>query len=72
MSSPDLMWETVMRLSRFDGTPQADFQAFLASRHFGQKRAMARITTNVPDNTPHAITTHFLDTGLGAITMAEA
>ncbi len=68
----DRMWERAVFLTRFDGTPQADFVVSLAASHFGRERVMARMGSNVPDDTPRAISTHFLDTGLGAIVRAEA
>lgn len=72
MALSERVWERVAYLTRFDGTPQADFAAQLANAHFGKEQVMVRIATNVPDDTPHAISTHFLDTGLGAIIRAEA
>ncbi|EHJ49164.1 hypothetical protein DFW101_3164 [Solidesulfovibrio carbinoliphilus subsp. oakridgensis] len=68
----DRMWERAAFLTRYDGTPEADFTAALAGAHFAREAAAVHIGTNVPDETPHAISTRTLDTGLGAIVRAEA
>ncbi len=67
----DKTWERAALLTRFDGTPQADFTAGLAAAHFGRERVMASMGSNVPDDTPQPFSTHFLDTGLGALLRAR-
>lgn len=68
----DRMWERAAFLTRHDTTPQADFTAALAAAHCGKETVMVHIGSNVPDSTPHVLTLHHLDTGLGAILRAEA
>lgn len=71
MSISDRMWERALALTPFDTTSTADMVVDLAEAHFAKER-LVRIPSSVPDTTPHAITTHFLDTGLGAVIRAEA
>ncbi|KHK03808.1 hypothetical protein [Desulfovibrio sp. TomC] len=67
MAISDRMWERALALTPFDTTSTADMVVFLASRHFASERQAPNMGSNVPDTTPTAISTHFLDTGLGAI-----
>lgn len=67
MSISDRMWERAAALTRFDGTSTADMVAALAASHFAMARLGPSMGSNVPDDTPRAITTRMLDTGLGAI-----
>jgi hypothetical protein len=72
MSISDRMWDRALFLTRYDGTSTADMVAALGSAHYAKQRLDPRMGTNVPDTTdPKAITTHFLDTGLGAIVRAS-
>ena len=67
MAISDRMWERAQALTPFDGTSTADMAASLAASHFARKRLDPSMGSNVPDTTPKAISTHVLDTGLGAI-----
>ena len=67
MSISDRMWERAAYLTRFDPSSTADMVASLAASHFASERLGPSMGSNVPDDTPRAITTHMLDTGLGAI-----
>ena len=68
MSISDRMWDRALFLTRFDGTSTADMVAALGADHYAIERLSPRMGSNVPDNSdPKAISTHFLDTGLGAI-----
>ena len=70
MAISDRMWERAQFLTRFDPTSTADMVASLAASHFAAERQAPDMGSNVPDATPKAISTHFLDTGLGAIIRA--
>lgn len=68
MSISDRMWNRALFLTRFDGTSTADMVAALGADHYAIKRLSPSMGSNVPDTSdPKAISTHFLDTGLGAI-----
>ncbi|MHC1790361.1 hypothetical protein [Solidesulfovibrio sp.] len=67
MAITDRMWERAQYLTRFDSTAPADLLASLAASHFAKARLETTMGSNVPDTTPKAISTHFLDTGLGSI-----
>ena len=68
MSISDRMWERALFLTRYDGTSTADMVAALGADHYAIQRLSPSMGSNVPDaSNPKAITTHFLDTGLGAI-----
>ena len=67
MAISDRMWERAQVLTRFDLTSSADLVASLAASHFAAERQAPDMGSNVPDTTPALFSTHFLDTGLGAI-----
>ena len=67
MAISDRMWERALALTPFDMTSTADLVVALASSHFAAERQGPSMGSNVPDKTPKAISSHFLDTGLGAI-----
>ena len=68
MSISERMWERALFLTRFDGTSTADMVAALGAAHYANERLSPRMGSNVPDHSdPKAISTNFLDTGLGAI-----
>lgn len=70
MPISDRMWRRTQFLTHFDGTAPADMLASLAASHFAKARLETTMGSNVPDTTPKAISTHFLDTGLGSIIRA--
>ncbi|WP_300162180.1 hypothetical protein [Solidesulfovibrio sp.] len=63
----DRQWERAESLVRYDRSSTADMLASLAASHFAMERLGPSMGSNVPDDTPRAITTRMLDTGLGAI-----
>ncbi len=63
----DRQWERVASMTPFDGSSTADMLASLAASHFAMERLGPSMGSNVPDDTPRAISTRMLDTGLGAI-----
>ncbi|EFL50004.1 conserved hypothetical protein [Solidesulfovibrio fructosivorans JJ]] len=68
MSISERMWERAAYLTHYDGSSTADMVAGLANAHAAIERLSPSMGSNVPDNTPHAITTGpILETGLGAI-----
>ncbi|MEA5088896.1 hypothetical protein [Solidesulfovibrio sp.] len=67
MSISDRMWERAAYLTRFDPSSTADMVAALAVGHFAAERLGPSMGSNVPDDTPRAIASRMLDTGLGAI-----
>lgn len=71
MAISERAWQRTIALTRFDTTSTADLLASLAQSHYARERLSPSMGSNVPDTTPRAITTHFLDTGLGAIIRAR-
>ncbi|WP_428560826.1 MAG: hypothetical protein ACP59X_17485 [Solidesulfovibrio sp. DCME] len=67
----DRIWERTAAMAATGHSSTDAMLASLAVRHFAAARLGPSMGSNVPDDTPRAITTHMLDTGLGAIVRAR-
>lgn len=71
MAISEHAWQRTIALTRFDTTSTADLLVSLTESHYARERLSPSMGSNVPDAASRAITTHFLDTGLGAIVRAR-
>ncbi len=67
----DRIWERTVAMTRFGHSSTDALLTGLAASHFAMERLGPRMGDNVPDDTPRAITTRMLDTGLGALVRAR-